>query len=75
VITIVRSAGQASVTPAVRGVPLLSTRPPTNEHVMPRHAYASSNADLTVGKSGNAFAEYWPNFIAPSIVDADFGLQ
>ena len=55
--------------------PSLSTSPPTCAHVMPRHAYVSSNAALTAGHEGYAPESYWPNLRLMLIAAAASGLQ
>jgi hypothetical protein len=42
---------------------------------MPRHAYVSSMAVLTAGKSGYVPASNRPNFMLSEISEADVGLQ
>ena len=63
-----------SVVPALSGCPSLDTSAPTCWHVMPRHAYVSSNASLTSVNAG-FWPGYTPNFMLLSMVNADFGLQ
>ena len=56
-------------------LPSLLTSAPTCAHVMPRHGYVSSIADLTVANVGYVPASYRPNFMLSLTVVADAGLQ
>ena len=63
-----------SVFPAKSGCPSPGTSAPTCWHVMPRHAYVSSNASFTSVNTGCA-PGYTPTFMLLSMVRADLGLQ
>ena len=63
-----------SVFPAKSGCPSPGTSAPTCWHVMPRHAYVSSNASFTSVNTGFA-PGHTPNFMLLSMVKADLGLQ
>ena len=47
-----KDVGPSLIPSIVTAAPLLSTSPPTCAQLMPRHAYASSNASFTVSKLG-----------------------